>query len=455
MKRMLLHVRRKPTNFQGTIRLPASKSYLHRALIVAALSKGSSKITGCGSTLSDDVEATLRVLKSLGMKIGRNSAANGTISVTPNWTRKKKAAVYLKGSGTTARLAVAFAALAPGGVETRFTGDTTLSRRPMQEILDALTSLGCKCHSEKDNGRLPVVVKGGGMRGGSCEVDGSISSQFVSSLLIACTKARKDCAIKIKNPGELVSKPYIDATLSVLEHFGFEVKVLSKRSMYLGFNVKGNQTGKGASFQVPGDMSAAAALIGATASARGRLDLLGVDLRLPQSDSVFLSFADKLGARISKQVGRFNVRSASPSKGIIRLELKEAPDLVPAVAGVAAGMGCNVRISNIGHLRFKESDRLHTLATEIRKLGVETKETGSTLSVLGSSRKRAIRKPIFLDPHSDHRMLMAFAIAAVSGRFGEVFISDPDCVAKSYPDFVRDLQLACGEKDTIALVRRV
>lgn len=399
--------------------------------------------------------ATLRVLKSLGMKIAESSKSGGTITVEPGWTHRKKVTVYLKGSGTTARLAIAFAALAPKEVETRFTGDASLSKRPMREILDALSSLGVDCYSEKGNGCLPVVVKGGGIRGGECLVDGSVSSQFISALLIACTQSRNVCTIRIKKPAKLVSRPYIEATLSVLEHFGFKVKALSTNKLdYVGFQVRGNQSGRGKSFGVPGDMSSASALIAAAISAKGSLNLSGVDLDLPQSDSVFLSFVSKFGGKISKNRDSLLLRSSLPSSGLIHLDLKDAPDLVPAIAGIAAGVGCNVRISNIGHLKFKESDRLHTLATELRKLGVETHETVSTLTIYGASLKEAIRKPILLDPRSDHRMLMAFTIAALSGRFGEILISDPACVAKSYPDFVRDLQRACGEKNTITLVKR-
>ena len=405
--------------------------------------------------MSEDVLATLRVLKSLGAKIVKSSRSGGTITVEPGWTHRKKVTVYLKGSGTTARLAIAFAALAPKEVEAKFTGDASLSKRPMREILDALSSLGVECYSEKSNGCLPVVVKGGGIRGGECLVDGSVSSQFISSLLIACTQARKDSTIRIKKPEKLVSRPYIEATLSVLEHFGFEVRVLSTNKLeYVGFQIKGNQSSEGRSFNLPGDMSSASALIGAALSAKGSLNLSEVDLDLPQPDSVFLSFVSKFGGKISKSRDSLFVRSSVPSGGLIHLDLKDAPDLVPAVAGLSAGIGCNVRISNIAHLKFKESDRLHTLATELRKMGVETHETVSTLTIRGRSLKEAIRKPILLDPHSDHRMLMAFTIAALSGRFGEILISDPACVAKSYPDFVRDLQRACGEKNTISLAKR-
>lgn len=451
----MLVIKGRPQRLHGVVRLPASKSYLHRALFVASLADGFSKILDSGKTFSDDIEATIRVLKSLDVKITKSQKANGSISVTPGWTSKKRVSVYVKGSGTTARFAAAFAALAPESVETRLSGDSSLSKRPMQEVLEALRSLGVDCYSEKGTGNLPIVVKGGGIRGGFCKLDGSVSSQFISSLLISCTRARKDTIIQIKNPSRLVSRPYIDATLKVLEHFGFDVEVTpSKGSEYSRFEIRANQRGKAMAFRVPGDMSAASALIGAAISAKGDLKLLGVDQNLPQSDAIFLSFAHLFGGRITHGKNSVRVRSRQISSKPIDLDLKDAPDLVPSVAGLAAGLGRDLLISNVGHLRFKESNRLLALASGLDKLGVRTRITDTSLSIFGAGKSTSgLRKPILLDPQQDHRMLMAFTIAGLSGRFGEVLVSDPDCVAKSYHHFIKDIQRLCGEKNTVRLIR--
>jgi len=137
----------------------------------------------------------------------------------------------------------------------------------------------------------------------------------------------------------------------------------------------------------------------------------------------------------------------------LEFDLKESPDIVPVVVGLAAALGRQVEITNVGHLRFKESDRISVLSRELKKLGVRTRESSSTLSILGKvDDTNEVRKPILINPEKDHRMLMAIAIAALSGRYGEIMISDPDCVGKSYPAFVNDLQKLCHEKKTVKIV---
>jgi 3-phosphoshikimate 1-carboxyvinyltransferase len=452
-----LRIEGPPDSFQGKVRLPASKSYVHRALFIAAMCDGPSDISACGTTMSDDVSATMDVLRAFGSRLATSARNAGTISVYPNWKKAKIIRAFAKGSGTTARLAIAFAALAPKGTVTRIVGNKSLSERPMQPILDALNSLDVICRSENDDGHLPVTVSGGGIRGTRCEIDGSISSQFISSLLISFVKSEGDCTLGIKNPSKLVSKPYVSATIKVLEDFGFGVKVLaSKRFEYEGFVVRGRQKAPGRRFQVPGDMSAAGTLIGATISAKGQVVLSGVNLDYPQSDSIILSFAERMGGAIRKAKGSLFVRTKRVTKRSLNLDLRDAPDLVPGVAGLAAGAGLDVRISNIGHLKFKESDRLHTLAEELGKLGVETRSTYSSLAIFGTRvNRRTLRKPIVLDSKEDHRMLMAFTIAGLSGRFGEIFVSDPGCVAKSYPGFIKDIQRLCGETDTVKIVSKM
>jgi 3-phosphoshikimate 1-carboxyvinyltransferase len=456
LKRKFLLVNGAPASFTGKVELPPSKSYLHRALFIAALCKGPSHISECSQPLSDDVSATVNALRTFGCKIEPVLGSNKSIAVYPHWKLTKKFSVFCGGSGTTARLVTAFAALAPKGSLTRITGNESLSKRPMQAVLTALNSLGVSCESEKKNGSLPVSVSGGGIPGGRCEIDGSISSQFVSALLISTTKADRTCSIKIRNPSRLVSRPYISATIKVLEHYGFHTRVLSsERFQYTGFITKGQQVANGKPFRVPGDMSAAGALIGATISAKGEVELKGIDLKLPQSDSVFLSFANNFGGRIRRAKGSLLVSVKSPPTGSFKLNLQDSPDLVPAIAGSAAGAGVNANIFNVGHLKFKESDRLHTLERELGKLGIRSSSTSSTLSVFGAQvRRTSSRKPILLDSKDDHRMLMAFTIAALSGRFGPVTITNPDCVAKSYPGFVKDIQQLCGERSTVKIVSR-
>lgn len=448
-----LRIAGRPKRFQGTIRLPPSKSYLHRALFVASLAPNPSDISECGSMLSEDVLATIGVLQVFGTKIKQSSRSKGTLRIFPGTTDRKLISVFAQASGTTARFAIAYAALAKEGTHVRISGDNSLSRRPMDSIFESLSELGVKCSYEKETGKLPIMIDGGGIRGGECTVDGSISSQFISSLLISCTQAQNDCLIRIKDPSKLVSKPYIDATLVTLSHYGLVVRPTFSESGYTGFRIKANQKAKPKKFSVPGDMSTAAAIIGATIAAGGSSKLLGMNRKFPQSDSAIVPIARKFGASIREKGNSILVRSGQNISLDLKFDLKESPDIVPVVAALAAASGGRVKISNVGHLRFKESDRLSVLSREIRKLGIETKETRSNLSIIATSTNvQRIRKPILINPEKDHRMLMALAIAGLSGRYGEITIRDPDCVRKSYPNFVKDIQQFCNEKKTVKIV---
>ncbi len=448
MSRML-KVSGRPETFEGKLSLPPSKSYIHRALFIASLGRAPSKITSCGRSLSDDVLATIETLRAFGVAINQKGE---TLEVIPGETSRSSISVYAKGSGTTARFAIAFAALVKKGSSVRISGDDSLSRRPMQSIFDSLSQLGVKCSYDKESGKLPITIEGGGIKGGECMIDGSISSQFISSLLISCTHADSDCMIRIKDPSKLVSKPYIDATLATLAFFGLKIEpIFSKKREYFAFKIRANQFAKPRTFHVPGDMSSAAALIGATLAAGGHVKLEGVDSKFPQSDAAMISIARKFGASIRQTDRALVVKSKEKNARLLKFDLNDSPDIVPVVVALAAALGQRVNVSNVWHLRFKESDRISVLSRELRKLGVKTREGRSSLSV-SSGNASNLRKPIVIDPQKDHRMLMALVIAGLSGRYGEILIRDPECVRKSYPNFVADLQKLCGEKETVKIV---
>ncbi len=450
----------RPRNFDGTIILPPSKSYLHRALFIASLCKTQSRIENIGALLADDVSATIQTLKSLGQCIER--ARDGTsILVLPNDVSSGR--VFAGESGTTARLAIAFAAISTDGKRTTITGGNSLLTRPMKPLLDALAQIGVKCYSRNSNGRLPVFVESSGIEGGDCIVDGSISSQFISALLIACTQGRNDTILKILDIRKAVSLPYIDATISVLNYFGFRIQSRKSGSSYI-FLIKANQTKtRGRTFSVPGDMSSGAALIAATMGARGRVKIDGVNLKMPQADSAFLNIAESLGVRITKKsTERFIEVNAKVSdklrnRKLLNLDLSNSPDLVPVIVGTAAAMGRDVKITNVAHLRFKESDRLDTLAREFKRLGLELTEEKDSLAISAEKFQRSNKestRPILLSSQNDHRILMSLTIAGISGKFGELLISNPSCVKKSYPSFISDLESLMNNERVISLVNK-
>ncbi|MHB8565783.1 MAG: 3-phosphoshikimate 1-carboxyvinyltransferase [Nitrososphaerales archaeon] len=443
----------KPSYFKGTILLPPSKSYLHRALFISGLLQERSRIKNCGSEFAEDVKATINFLDSLGFKIDQQGS-DLFLTGRSNISAPKKS-VFVGGSGTTARFAISYAALAFGSGRTRITGNESLSRRPMKPLIQALNQLGVNCRSENMDGCLPVIVPAGGIKGGFCEIDGSISSQFISSLMIACVRADEDTEVKVLGNSDMVSEPYVDATLCVLRRYGFQVR-RSRQDRSIIFKIKsGQQGGDHVSYDIPGDLSSASAMIGAALCTGGSLKLLGANMRIPQPDSKMLQIARLFGGRASVIKNAIQISSGPPPKTVVELDLRESPDLVPAVFAMACGLGLRIKIKNIGHLRFKESDRIHTLAKQFKRLGMRTIETRDSLSTHG---KESIsrRKPLVLDPESDHRMLMAFTIAGLSGTLGEFYVSDPGCVNKSYPNFFTDLEsLMRGEKGKILeLVRK-
>ncbi len=371
--------------------------------------------------------------------------------------KKKEINLDAEGSGTTARFLIPFCALSPIGTRVKIIGNDSLSKRPMNSIFQPLAQLGVKVTSLHEDGKLPILIEGGGIAGGDCEVDGSVSSQFVSSLLISSVKARKNTTISIKKPEDQVSSPYIEATISVMKYFGFKVLVQrSGAAKFATFKIPASQSVNGRGFSVPGDMSSAAALIGATIAAKGELRLTNAGgNRFPQPDSAILSVARRLGENVVTEDGSIIVNQRNQRRqGPISLDLKDSPDLVPAVAGLAAATSAQISISNIGHLRFKESDRISVLSRELSKIGVKTVESQTSLSIFGSQSALSTGD-ILVSPEGDHRMLMALTIAGLSGRFGNIYIEDPDCVRKSYPSFVADLQSLCHDKSTLKIVKSI
>jgi 3-phosphoshikimate 1-carboxyvinyltransferase len=447
-----------PHTFSGTVRLPPSKSYLHRALFVSGLCATRSRVTNCGKGTNEDITATIGALRVLGESLRFSTSFGGSYSILAGSPKDKKLDLNAGGSGTTARFLIPYSSLTPSGTVVKILGNESLSKRPMETVFEPLSDLGVTVKSIGGDGRLPIEVGGGGIDGGECKIDGSVSSQFLSGLLISCVRARKSTVISIQNPEAQVSAPYIEATLQVLRAFGFKIEVArTGTKKYSFFKVPGNQLAPGRSFVVPGDMSSAAALIGASVAAKGRIRLTNCSYKtFPQPDASILEIVRKFGAKIQesgKSISVFSPKNTPRNK--ISLDLKESPDLVPAVAGLAAATKTVISIHNVEHLRFKESDRISVLARELSKLGVRTSETKSSIGLRPNRKETDSKDNILICPEGDHRMLMALTIAAFSGHFGKVYIRDPDCVKKSYPTFVRDLQRLCHNRSSLKIVRAI
>ncbi|MEM4297479.1 MAG: 3-phosphoshikimate 1-carboxyvinyltransferase, partial [Nitrososphaerota archaeon] len=308
----------------GEALAPPSKSYTHRAVVLASLSNGLSRIEN--PLISEDTLATIEGCRALGASIEQR---DGLLLIEgAKGLHAPSNVIDVKNSGTTLRFLTAVSSLCKEGY-TVLTGDDSIRGRPMQPLLDALVALGVECWSTRLNGRAPIVVKGGGIEGGFVELPGHISSQFISALLIATPKARRRTEIKIQ--GKMVSRPYVEATLKTIRMFGGEVEEKDQT-----FLVHPKQDYRPTRFSVPGDFSSASFLLVGAALTEGRVKVKGLDFSLPQADMAIVKILDEMGAdvMVDRIEGSITVKGTDELKGG-ELDLSDSPDLLPLVSVLA------------------------------------------------------------------------------------------------------------------------
>ncbi len=411
----------KPSMISGEVKAPPSKSYTHRALAAALLAEGESTILN--PLISRDTKATIRACSLLGARIIKDKDG---IRIQGGAFKTPEDVIDVENSGTTLRFFTAISALAPRGY-TILTGDESIRKRPMQPLLDSLRNLGVECWSSRLNGYAPIIVKGGGLRGGETRIRGDISSQYISALLYASTKSEEGVRVIVED--EIVSRPYIDATIAVLESFGFKVK----REDYRIFEIEGGQVGRSTMFKVPGDLGSAAFLMAGAHLTGGELLVNGVDLSMPQADAEIIKVLQRLGSKVSISSSSVRIFGSGEVCGG-GFDLMDAPDLLPIVAVMAAKSPSETIIRGVGHARFKESDRISAMASELRKLGVEVEELPDGMRIVG---REKLRGGCVLESHGDHRIFMALTILAASTEQGCI-VNGADLADISYPSFLND-----------------
>jgi 3-phosphoshikimate 1-carboxyvinyltransferase len=419
----LVSVQVKKSTIRGTIRCPSSKSYSHRAIVIASLCKGQSTITN--ALLARDTLATLAACNTLGANIQRGN--------TTLWVEGKHSfdppdnVVNAENSGTTIRIVTAMSALVEKGF-TVLTGDESLRKRPMQPIIDALNQLGVRCYSAKMDGTPPLIVRGGGIKGGITVVDGSVSSQFVSALLITCIYA--DSTVLMRINGEQVSKTYIEATLATMKAFGVTVDY---EPNFLEYHIE-NKEYRATTFDVPSDFSTLALILAAGVLTGDELTVRGLNFSLPHGDLRIIDIIRIMGGnvRVDKQKGVVIVYGSSTLEGG-DFDLTDTPDLLPVVSILALKSRSPVKISGIAHARLKETDRVANIASELMKLGAITKEEKNELSIIAP---KAL-KNASLEAFNDHRLFMAFTIASMLTE--KSIVSGAESVDVSYPNFIQDM----------------
>lgn len=406
------------------VRCPPSKSYTHRAIAIASLANGESIINM--PLISRDTIATLSASRSLGINIDQHRARITIDGKYPLDTPQN--IINAENSGTTIRIYAAMAALTRRGF-TVLTGDASLRRRPMQPLLDGLNQLGVVCFSSQMNGLSPLLIKGGGIRGGHVTINGNISSQFLSSLLISSIYATRPVSIQVR--GQQVSKPYVKSTLSSMQKFGVLVDSEEDLTEYYIENNKYRPT----QFQIPGDFSAAALLLVAGVVVGGTLTLKGLNFSLPQADSKILEILKEMNAeiKVNRRRGEVRVTGSKTIEGG-NFDLTDAPDLLPVISILALKATSPVKITGIAHARLKETDRVAIIASQLKKFGARVVEAEDQLSILPP---RILRNSN-IQTFNDHRLFMAFTIASLMTEKSE--IEGAESIDVSYPNFLLDLK---------------
>ena len=411
----------KPVRYiEGEVNLPGSKSLSNRALLIAALAEGTTRITNLLE--SDDTRHMLNALKLLdvqytlsGERTECTVIGNGGPFVT-----KEPLELFLGNAGTAMRPLCA--ALTLGSGTYMLTGEPRMKERPIGHLVDALREAGATITYLENEGYPPLKIEANGLKGGEINIDGSISSQFLTALLMAAPMAQSEMHINII--GELVSKPYIDITLHIMKQFGVEVD----NENYEHFIVKGGQRYKALEhFMVEGDASSASYFLAAAAIKGGTVKVTGIGKTSVQGDVAFAEVLEKMGAKV--EWGEDYVSVSRGALNAVDMDFNHIPDAAMTIATTALFAKGTTTLRNIYNWRVKETDRLHAMATELRKVGARVEEGEDYISITPPSELQHAA----IDTYDDHRMAMCFSLLALDPV--SVTINEPECTAKTFPDY--------------------
>lgn len=412
-----------PSKLKGCIKIPPSKSLCHRAIIAAGLASGISNIENV--IFSDDITATCNGMKALGVKIENNSSSLIIKGAHPLHLIEKEFDCIE--SGSTLRFLIPIALLT--GERVTFNGRGRLKSRPLTPYYKIFKRQNISYSSEEG---LPLTLQGRLMPG-DYEIEGNISSQFITGLLFTLPLLEGDSKIVITT--ELESKGYVDLTLDVLRQFSVKVENCSYKEFY----IPGNQKYKSKNYKVEGDFSQAAFWLTA-GTLGGQVECTDLNVNSLQGDRIIVDIIKEMDGNISIADNSITAR-ASKTKGII-IDASQCPDIVPILAVLGALSEGTTKIINAGRLRIKESDRLKAITTELNKLGADIKEQSEGLIIHGREKLRGGT----VDSWNDHRIAMALAIASIKCT-EPVIITNSDAVKKSYPEFFKDFSMLGGIVD--------
>jgi len=432
---MDLTIQPKPLRLSGFITPPGSKSYSHRAFILASLAEGTSTIKN--SLTSGDVSITMNILGTLGVKIKKTTENIYKVHGRGMLQGDPKEIMDCGNSGTSVRIFSALSLMINGGLQLQ--GEFFRRERPLKPLLDALEQLGASYSLSQDKliiHRQKIVCK-------DVNIRGDISSQFITALLflgsiIQCSEKE---TIKINLTTPVVSYPYLKITLNIMDKFGFQAQEVRNDSDLLGYKVKTGQKISSKTYTVPSDFSSAAFIIAAAVLTPidSKIIIENLDFEDPQGDKRIVPILREMGARIHKDVDNKrlicygNIRK-NPLMGR-QIDCKDVPDLFPILSVIGAFAEGKMILYNAENLRLKESDRIEIMARELTKMGVKVEEKQGSLTIYHCDNIEGTK----IDHNGDHRIAMACTVAALYAT-SESHIESIDVVKDSYPRFVEDLQ---------------
>jgi 3-phosphoshikimate 1-carboxyvinyltransferase len=401
----------------ATISVPGSKSLTNRALLIASLANGITRLTN--TLFSDDSCYFARALQTLGFDVQLDEAnCEMRVSGLGGKVPAKYAELYIGNAGTAARFLSAFLTLGSG--QYILDGDPRMRERPIGDLVEALTELGAKL--ETVNNCLPIKVIASGLPGGKTKIAGNISSQFLSALLMVAPYATSPVEIEVIT--ELNSKPYVELTIAIMQDFGVPVE----RQAYKRFIIQPSFYLPLTNYKIESDASAASYFFAAPAICGGTVRVENISRTSKQGDIAFLDILGQMGCKIKEGNDFIDVTGDQALIGV-EVDMRDIPDTAQTLAAIAPFASSPTRIRGIASARLKETDRIHATCTELTRLGVrvEEHEDGMTIHPCGKMR------PATIQTYNDHRMAMAFSLIGL--RSPGLTIENPSCVTKTFPDF--------------------
>ncbi len=406
----------------ATITPPGSKSYTNRALPIAVLANGASLLTG--ALFSDDTHYMTQALLELGFSVASDED-NNTFSVQGlnGKIPRDSAKVFIGNSGTTARFLTPLMALGQGTFE--LDGVPAMQKRPIQPLLDALNTLGARASSIHDTGCPPIRIVANGLRGGNVKMRGDLTSQVFSALLMSAPYFENGITLEVE--GELVSKPYLEVTAQTMRAFGVDLEIEN----FERFMVKPGEY-SATNYAIEPDASAASYFFAAAAITGGRVVVPGLGSNSLQGDLNFVRVLEQMGCTVNQTKTQTEVIGTTNLRGV-EIDMSQISDTAQTLAAVAPFASSPTRITGIGFIRRKETDRIGAVVRELQRLGIHAIEENDGMMIHPGT-----PKPARIETYDDHRMAMGFAVLGL--RASGITILEPGCVTKTFPKFFEVLE---------------